>query len=138
MKDRLTYHPDGVHVIYFDNSCHEVFSDYAHINRSISGDVVDDFCFFDLNGYLYVDVLTYDITGKHILYANPYGRLERGGWFQFSDTLKWADGTPCEGFAGQLGYADMNCYLVTNKNIVDPYGRNGYLQGNGVFLPETM
>lgn len=26
MKDRLTYHPDGVHIIYFDTDGHEVFS----------------------------------------------------------------------------------------------------------------
>lgn len=134
MCDRLTYHPDGVHVIYFDEWGHEVFSNYAHITKSISGAEVDDYCFFDTFGYLYVDVLTYDESGRYLLYANPYGRLEKNTWFQFSDTVKWADGTPCEGIAGQWGFADMDCHLVTNKNTVFPDGRTCYLQGNGVAL----
>ena len=46
MKDRLTYHPDGVHVIYFDQYGHEVFSDFAHVKKSIAGEPVDDYCFF--------------------------------------------------------------------------------------------
>jgi len=28
MKDRLTYHPDGNHIIYFDSNGHEVLIDF--------------------------------------------------------------------------------------------------------------
>lgn len=58
MKDRLTYHPDGEHVIYFDSEGHDVFSDFARVKKSISGDNVNDLCFFDVYGYMYVDVVT--------------------------------------------------------------------------------
>lgn len=132
MKNRLTYHPDGEHVIYFDEYGHEVFSDFAHVLKSISGDDVDDYCFFDVYGYLYVNVLTYNKAGSQLLYANEYGRLECNGWFQFSDTVKWADGTECIGIAGGYGYGQSTGYLLTNIETTDWLGRNCYLQGNGV------
>lgn len=132
MKDRLTYHPDGVHVIYFDEYGHEVFSDFAHVKRSIAGEPVDDYCFFDVNGYLYVDVVTYDKAGVELYYANPYGVLERGKWFQFSNTVMCADGTPWAGAAGGYGYANPDGTLVTNTWTRDWQGRTCYLQGNGV------
>ena len=134
MKDRLTYHPDGVHVIYFDSEGHEVFSDFANVKKTIAGDAVDDFCFFDVFGYMYVDVLTYDKTGSVLYYANPYGVMEMGKWFQFSDTVEWADGTPAEGIAGGYGYANADGTLMTNTQTVDWEGRSCYLQGNGVAL----
>lgn len=133
MKDRLTYHPDGVHVIYFDKDGHEVFSDFAHVSKSISGDEVDDYCFFDVYGYMYVDVLTWDKKGEKLLYANPYGRLECEGWFQFSNTVKWADGTPCEGIAGGYGFGQkFDCTLLRDCKTWDWEGKPVYLQGNGV------
>ena len=132
MKDRLTYHPDGVHVIYFDSEGHEVFSDFANVKKTIAGDAVDDFCFFDVFGYMYVDALTYDKTGSVLYYANPYGVMEMGKWFQFSDTVEWADGTPAEGIAGGYGYANADGTLMTNTQTVDWEGRSCYLQGNGV------
>lgn len=85
MKNRLTYHPDGEHIIYFDEEGHEVFSDFTHVLQSISGNSVDDLCFFDVYGYMYVDVLTYDKEGVNLYYANPYGVMECTGWFQFSE-----------------------------------------------------
>ena len=57
MKDRLTYHPDGIHIIYLDANGHEVFSDFSHISKSIAGADVDDMCFFDMNGYMYVETM---------------------------------------------------------------------------------
>ena len=134
MRDRLTYHPDGVHVIYFDKYGHEVFSDFAHVSKSISGEAVDDNCFFDVFGYMYVDVLTFDKKGEKLLYANPYGRLECAGWFVFSDTVKWADGTPCDGIAGGIGYGQIDCTLLTNTATYDWMNRPCYMQGNGVAL----
>lgn len=81
MRDRLTYHPDGEHIIYFDENGHEVFSDFAHITKSIEGNEVDDNCFFDVYGYMYVNVITYDKEGKKLFYANPFGVLENSGVF---------------------------------------------------------
>ena len=132
MKDRLSYHPDGEHVIYFDAEGHEVFSDFANVKKTIAGEDVNDFCFFNVFGYMYVDVLTYDKTGTYLYYANPYGVMEMGKWFQFSDSVEWADGTPAEGIAGGYGYANENCTLLTNTQTVDWEGRSCYLQGNGV------
>ncbi|MBQ9199833.1 MAG: WG repeat-containing protein [Lachnospiraceae bacterium] len=132
MKDRLSYHPDGEHVIYFDSEGHEVFSDFANVKKTIAGEDVNDFCFFDVFGYMYVDVLTYDKTGTVLYYANPYGVMEMGKWFQFSDSVEWADGTPAEGIAGGYGYAQDDGTLLTNTQTVDWEGRSCYLQGNGV------
>ncbi|MBQ9199891.1 MAG: Ig-like domain-containing protein [Lachnospiraceae bacterium] len=134
MQDRLTYHPDGEHVIYFDEYGHEVFSDFANVKKTIAGDAVDDYCFFDVFGYMYVDVLTYDKTGNYLYYANPYGVLEMNKWFQFSDTVKWADGTDAVGIAGGFGYANSDGTLETNHWDTDWLGRVCYLQGNGVAL----
>ena len=132
MKDRLSYHPDGEHVIYFDAEGHEVFSDFANVKKTISGEDVNDFCFFNVFGYMYVDVLTYDKTGTYLYYANPYGVMEMGKWFQFSDTVKWADDTPADGIAGGYGYAQEDGTLLTNTQTYDWEGRLCYLQGNGV------
>ncbi|MBQ9198920.1 MAG: hypothetical protein IJ141_01895 [Lachnospiraceae bacterium] len=134
MKDRLTYHPDGEHVIYFDKYGHEVFSDFANVKKTIAGDAVDDYCFFDVYGYMYVDVLTYDKTGTFLYYANPYGVMEMGKWFQFSETVQWADGTEAEGIAGGYGYANEDGTLLTDKETTDWEGRPCYMQGNGVAL----
>ena len=54
MTNRLTYHPDGEHIIYFDENGHEVFSNFTNVKQSISGEAVDDLCFFDVYGYMYV------------------------------------------------------------------------------------
>ena len=81
MKDRLTYHPDGVQIIYFDAQGHECFNTFANVKRSISGDAVDDLCYFGATGNLYVNVLTYNVEGTKIYYANPCGVIERNGIF---------------------------------------------------------
>lgn len=117
MTDRLTYHPDGKNVIYFDENGHEVFNNFIHVKKSISGDGVDDLCFFDVYGHMYVDFITYDQAGINLYYANPYGVMEHSGWFQFSD--------------GNTGYANADGTLVTNQFSVDPWGRKVYFQGDG-------
>lgn len=131
MKNRLTYHPDGVHIIYFDANGYEVFDNYSHITTSIAGAKVDDFCYFNTFGYMYVNVLTYDATGKVIYYINPYGQMERKGWFQFSNNLKWADGTKATGYALGYGYAQYDGSLYRNAWTYKGKSRV-YLQGNGV------
>lgn len=134
MKNRLSYHPDGVHVIYFDADGHEVFSNFANVKQTIAGDPVDDYCFFDVFGYLYVNVVTYDQSGKYLYYANPYGVLERGKWFQFAEGVMCADGTPWEGAAGNYGCANADGTLVKDRWTYDWEGRKCYMQGNGVAL----
>ncbi|MBQ9200288.1 MAG: InlB B-repeat-containing protein [Lachnospiraceae bacterium] len=134
MRDRLTYHPDGEHIIYFDSEGHEVFNDFAHVKHSIAGDEVDDYCFFDVYGHLYVDVITWDNTGTVLYYANPYGVMEMNKWFQFSDTVVWGDGTPTEGIAGGYGYANEDGTLMKDQYTYDWEGRFCYMQGNGTAL----
>ena len=130
MKDRLTYHPDGVHVIYFDADGHEVFSDFAHISKSIAGADVDDMCFFNVYGYMYVDTLTYDKTGTKLYYVNPYGVLERNGWFQFSGH-EFDAGLGFSGKAGGYGYANWDCSLMVDTYTYDWNGNFVYMQGDG-------
>ena len=134
MRDRLTYHPDGEHVIYFDENGHEVFNDFAHVKHSIAGEEVDDYCFFNVYGYMYVDVITYDKTGTVLYYINPYGVMEIDKWFQFSDTVKWGDDMPTEGIAEGYGYANADGTLMKDQITYDWEGRQCYMQGNGVAL----
>ena len=82
MKDRLTYHPDGIQIIYFDSQGHECFDTFANVKRSIAGEDVDDLCYFGTTGNMYVNVLTYNAEGTKIYYANPYGVMERYGMFK--------------------------------------------------------
>lgn len=117
MRNRLTYHPDGVHVIYFNDNGHEVFDNFAYVKQSIAGNPVDDMCYFNTFGYMYVDFLTYDITGTHLYYANPYGVVERNGWFRFSD--------------GGIGYANADGTLMVSQFTYDQWGRMVYVQGDG-------
>ena len=130
MKERLTYHPDGKHVIYFDSDGHEIFSDFANVTMSIAGTAVDDMCFFDTFGYMYVDTLTYDKTGTKLYYVNPYGVLERTGWFQFSGN-EFDAGLGFSGKSGGYGYANSDCSLMTNTYTYDWNGNYAYIQGDG-------
>ncbi|MBQ9198855.1 MAG: polysaccharide deacetylase family protein [Lachnospiraceae bacterium] len=132
MKDRLSYHPDGEHIIYFDSEGHEVFSDFANVKKTIAGDEVDDYCYFDVYGYMYVDVVTYDKTGTKLYYVNAYGVIEMGEWFKFSENVTWADGRDGTEFAGQYGCANEDGSLVVNTRTKDWDGKLCYLQGNGV------
>ena len=133
MKDRLTYHPDGVHVIYFDANGHEVFSDFAHVTKSIAGTDVDDMCCFGVYGYMYVDTLTYDKAGTRIYYVNPYGVLERNGWFRFSG-YEFDAGLGFSGKAGGYGYANGDGSLIVNSYMYDWNGNLVYMQGDGHML----
>lgn len=117
MRNRLTYHPDGIHIIYFNEYGHEVFDNFAYVKQSIAGTPVDDMCYFNTFGYMYVDVLTYDITGTYLYYANPYGVMERSGWFRFSD--------------GGIGYANADGTLMVSQFTYDQWGRTVYVQGDG-------
>lgn len=112
MTDRLTYHPDGVHIIYFDKKGREVFGDFQYC------DSVGYTCYFDSNGFLYKDVITYDKDGNPY-YLNSDGRLENRGWFQFAN--------------GQdFGYAEYDGILRHNGFDYDPYGRVVFYHWNGM------
>ena len=131
MKDRLTYHPDGTHIIYLDSNGHEVFSNFANVKKSIAGEAIDDLCFFDVFGYMYVNNLTYNQAGTNLYYVNPYGVIERNGWFTFQSGIGGAAET-LSVKAGDMGYANADGSLAVNCNMTDPNGRNLYLQANGV------
>ena len=94
-----------------------MFDNFAYVKQSIAGTPVDDMCYFNTYGYMYVDFLTYDITGTFLYYANPYGVVERNGWFRFSD--------------GGIGYANANGTLMVSQFTYDQWGRMVYAQGDG-------
>lgn len=117
MKNRLTYHPDGEHVIYFDEDGHEVFDSFVNVRRSIAGEAVDDICYFNTFGYMYVDVITYDREGVNLYYLNPYGVMQEDGWFTFSD--------------GKVGYAYEDGVLYAGKIGCAQDGKIVYFGGDG-------
>lgn len=117
MKDRLTYHPNGKEIIYFDSKGHEVFDNFVNVKRSIAGEAVDDICYFNTFGYMYVDKTTYDRAGEKLYYLNPYGVMQQNGWFRFSD--------------GNIGFANWDGTLMTSQFSYDQWNRLVYFQGNG-------
>ncbi|MBE5946878.1 MAG: hypothetical protein E7259_08070 [Lachnospiraceae bacterium] len=116
MKNRLTYHPDGEHIIYFDEEGHEAFDSMEHIEVSISGEAVDDYCYFGTYGYMYVDEFAF--TGHMPRYFNAYGVLEDNGWFMSGD--------------GNYGYATEDGYLIKEKFGYNPYGQIVFYHWNGM------
>lgn len=117
MTNRLTYHPDGEHIIYFDENGHEVFDNFAMVKQSIEGNPVDDMCYFNTFGYMYIDFQTYDISGTKQYYANPYGVVERNGWFYYPN--------------GDLGFANADGTLLVDTFTFNASGQTVYLQANG-------
>lgn len=109
MKNRLTYHPNGAAVIYFDENGHEVFDNFVNVKQSITGEAVDDLCYFNTYGFMYTDKLTYGQGGDtNLYYINPNGVMQRGGYFTFPN--------------GDLGYAEANGALMTNQDSYSPFG----------------
>ena len=89
MRDRLTYHPDGIHIIYLDVYGHEVFTNFQYCPS------VGYTCYFDSQGYLYKDQITF--VGNSVYYLNANGAMEQSGWFRFANGLDYgfanSDGT---------------------------------------------
>lgn len=117
MKNRLTYHPNGREIIYFDKDGHEAFDQFVNVKTSISGEEVDDICYFNTFGYMYVDKTTYAKDGKKLYYLNAYGVMQQNGWFQFAD--------------GNIGFANADGTLMTSQFSYDQWNRLVYFQGDG-------
>lgn len=134
MTNRLTYHPDGVHVIYFDEYGHEVFDSFHQVTTGIAGDSMgsDAYCYFDTFGHMYTNTVTYDSTGTKLYYINPYGLLEHTGWFSFYDGAGYGNsGLYWTLNATRRGYANYDGTLLCNQNTYDEYGQAVYMQANG-------
>ena len=111
MKDRLTYHPDGTHIICFDEKGHEVFMDFQYCSS------VGYTCYFDSLGYIYKDQITF--VGDKVYYLNANGKMENTGWFQFANGRDY-------------GYANSDGVLKTNQFSYDAYGRIVFYHWNGM------
>ncbi len=111
MKDRLTYHPDGEHIIYFDQYGHEVFSNFQYCPS------VGYTCYFDSQGYIYKDQITF--VDSDVYYLNANGKMEDSGWFQFANGVDY-------------GYAFSDGVLDTYGFGRDPWGRVVYYHWNGM------
>ncbi len=134
MKDRLSYHPDGTHIIYFDGAGHEVFSNFSHVKKSIAGEPVDDLCFFDVYGYMYVNVLTFNQSGTALYYANPYGVMECNGWFQFAEGAGGV-AEPLGAAEGKWGYAYSNG-VIDAGSIGDESVKTTFVPVQATEVPE--
>lgn len=111
MADCLTYHPDGIHIIYLDVYGHEIFTNFQYCPS------VGYTCYFDSNGYLYKDKITF--MNNNAYYLNANGAMENNGWFQFANGQDY-------------GCANWDGTLVNNGWGYDPYGRVVFYQWNGM------
>ena len=111
MKDNLTYHPDGTHIICFDDNGHEVFMDFYYCSK------VGYTCYFDSLGYIYKDQITF--VGNKTYYLKGNGKMENSGWFQFANGLDY-------------GYANSDGTLKTNQFSYDAWGRVVFYHWNGM------
>lgn len=110
MKDRLTYHPDGEHIIYFDEYGHEVFSNFQYCSS------VGYTCYFDSQGYIYKNQITF--VDDKVFYLNANGKMEDSGWFQFANGMDY-------GFANADGTLKINQFEYDNDEKVVYYHWNG-------------
>ena len=118
MKDRLTYHPDGEHIIYFDEYGHEAFDREVWVKTSMTGEnLTNTQCYFGTFGYMFKDQIAFDGCGEPECY-NACGAKERNGWFQFAD--------------GNFGYAQGNGILMHNEFGYNPCGQKVFYHWNGV------
>lgn len=111
MTDRLTYHPDGYHLIYLDSYGREVFTNFQYCPS------VGYTCYFDNNGYLYKNKITF--VNNKAYYLNANGAMEQNGWFQFAN-------------GADYGCANSDGTLHTEGFSYDPYGRTVFYHWNGM------
>ncbi len=111
MKNRLTYHPDGEHLIYFDDKGHELFDKFQYCKD------VGYTCYFNTFGYLYKNEITFS-NGK-TYYLDGTGRMKQNEWFKFDNGV-------------DIGYANADGSLINNGFSYDPWGRVVYYHWNGM------
>ena len=111
MTDRLTYHPDGEHIIYLDSNGHEVFNAFQYCPS------VGYTCYFDSQGYIYKDVITF--YNDKVYYLDATGRMQNSGWFQFANGM-------------DFGFANWDGSLNTGGFSYDPWGRIVFYHWNGM------
>ncbi|MCI6783767.1 MAG: hypothetical protein MR594_09100 [Lachnospiraceae bacterium] len=111
MTNCLTYHPDGEHIIYFDENGHEVFNDFQYCSS------VGYTCYFDSQGYIYKDKITF--ANDKVYYLNANGKMEDAGWFQFANGMDY-------------GFANADGTLKNGGFTYDPWGRVVFYNWNGV------
>ena len=129
MQDRLTYHPNGKDVIYFDKDGHEVFDAFVNVKKDVQGNDVDYIGYFGTLGGAYINQTTYGngvgaYSKDALFYINDYGVLENKGWFQNA--------------AGNIGYAAPNGTLTASQWGIDQFGRKVYFQANGFLAKGLM
>ncbi len=111
MKNRLTYHPDGIHLIYFDDKGHELFDKFQYCAD------VGYTCYFDTFGYLYKDVITFS-NGKPY-YLDGTGRMKQNECFKFDNGV-------------DIGYAQADGSLINTGFGYDSWGRVVFYHWNGM------
>lgn len=125
MKNRLTYHPDGEHIIYFNNLGQEAFNTDVIVQYSITGEEINKNYYFNVYGFMYVDELTFML-----------GNAEAPEYFDYSGAR--IENTQCLLPNGDLVIADKNGILVHNKFTYDAFGRIVYCNWNGCVAKGTL
>lgn len=111
MKNRLTYHPNGVDLIYFDKDGHELFDTFQYCED------VGYTCYFNTFGYLYKDEITF--SGGNAYYLDGNGRMKQNEYFRFNNGV-------------DLGYANADGSLINNGFGTDPFGQTVFYHWNGM------
>lgn len=102
---------DGEHIIYLDTKGHEVFTNFQYCPS------VGYTCYFDSQGYLYKDQITF--VGNNVYYLNANGAMEQNGWFRFANGRDY-------------GYGNSNGTIKADGWGYDPYGRVVFYHWNGM------
>lgn len=120
MIDRLTYHPDGQHIIYFDYWGHEVFNANKTVFQSITGEEINEEYYFNVYGFMYINELTF-LSGSadQPAYFDYAGARVKNGQYILPD--------------GNLVIADKYGTLLHNIFTYDAFGRIVYCNWNGCF-----
>ncbi len=111
MKNRLTYHPDGIHLIYLDDKGHELFDQFQYCAD------VGYTCYFDTYGYLYKDVITF--SNDKAYYLDGTGKMKQNEWFKFDNGV-------------DIGYAQADGSLINTGFGYDPFGNTVFYHWNGM------
>lgn len=117
MKNQLTYHPDGEHIIYFNESGQEVFYGEHHIERGVCGELLNQESFFDPYGYMLRDEIVFNVLG------NP-------NYYDYSGAL--VKNRQCTTQDGNIVIATASGALENNSFQYDAFGRIVFCHWNGM------